>query len=95
MHHEQTQAARAVTRVFEGANLRDALAEVDDGTPMRGRSLVQELAYGTLRHWGPLNAVAGKLLGATPEQLRTALGGTLTSVLDAVVEHVWRSRGST
>ena len=62
MHHEQTQAARAVTRVFEGANLREALAEVDDGTPMRGRSLVQELAYGTLRHWGPLNAVAGKLL---------------------------------
>ena len=30
MHHEQQRAARAVTRVLEGANLRDALAEVDD-----------------------------------------------------------------
>ncbi len=55
------QAARAVTRVLEGANLRDALAEVDDGAALRGRSLVQELAYGTLRHWGTLDAIAGQL----------------------------------
>ena len=62
MHQEQMQAARAVTRVFEGLNLRDALAEVDDGTELRGRSLVQELCYGTLRHWGTLDAISGKLV---------------------------------
>jgi 16S rRNA (cytosine967-C5)-methyltransferase len=62
MHREQMLAARAVTRVFEGANLRDALAEADDGTALRGRTLVQELAYGTLRHWGLLDAVAGRLV---------------------------------
>jgi 16S rRNA (cytosine967-C5)-methyltransferase len=61
MHQEQMQAARAVTRVLEGANLRDALAEVDDGSPSRGRALVQELAYGTLRHFGTLDAIAGEL----------------------------------
>ena len=62
MHHEQMQAARAVTRVFEdGATLRDALAGVDDGNVLRGRTLVQELAYGTLRHWGTLDAIAGEL----------------------------------
>ena len=55
-------AARAVTRVFEGVRLRDALAEVDDGTALRGRTLVAELAYGTLRHWGTLDAIAGKLV---------------------------------
>lgn len=54
-------AARAVTRVLEGATLRDALASVDDGTPLRGRTLVAELAYGTLRHFGTLDAIAGVL----------------------------------
>jgi 16S rRNA (cytosine967-C5)-methyltransferase len=62
MHHEQMQAARAVNRVLGGANLRDALAAVDDGAPQRGRTLVQELAYGTLRHWGTLDALAGELV---------------------------------
>ena len=42
--------------------LREALAEVDDGTALRGRALVQELAYGTLRHWGTLDAIAGVLV---------------------------------
>ena len=58
---EQLQAARAVTRVLGGVRLRDALAAVDDGTALRGRALVQELAYGTLRHWGTLDAIAGAL----------------------------------
>ena len=62
MHDEQMQAARVVAGVLEGANLRDALADVDDGTPLRGRTLVQELAYGTLRHWGTLDAIACKLV---------------------------------
>jgi 16S rRNA (cytosine967-C5)-methyltransferase len=61
MHAEQMQAARAVTRVLEGANLRDALAEVDDGGQLRGRTLVQELAYGTLRPWGTLDAIVERL----------------------------------
>ncbi len=61
MHHEQMLAARAITRVFEGANLRDALVAVDDGNALRGRTLVQELAYGTLRHWGTLDALSREL----------------------------------
>ena len=56
MQREQMLAALAVTRVFDGANLREALAAVDDKSPLRGRTLVQELAYGTLRHWGTLDA---------------------------------------
>jgi 16S rRNA (cytosine967-C5)-methyltransferase len=61
MHTEQTLAARAVARVIEGASLTDALAEVDDGSELRGRTLVQELAYGTLRHWGTLDALTRRL----------------------------------
>jgi 16S rRNA (cytosine967-C5)-methyltransferase len=61
MQREQTQAALAVMRVFDGAQLRDALALVDDGSPLRGRTLVQELAYGTLRHWGALDAIVESL----------------------------------
>ena len=38
-----------------------ALAAVDDGTAMRGRTLVQELAYGTLRHWGRYDALTRAL----------------------------------
>jgi 16S rRNA (cytosine967-C5)-methyltransferase len=61
MHTEQALAARAVARVIDGAKLTDALAEVDDGSELRGRTLVQELAYGTLRHWGTLDALTRKL----------------------------------
>jgi 16S rRNA (cytosine967-C5)-methyltransferase len=61
MQREQMLAALAVTRVFDGANLREALAAVDDASPLRGRTLVQELAYGTLRHWGTLDAIVGRL----------------------------------
>lgn len=62
MHDEQTLAARAVTRVLGGARIREALAEVDDGSALRGRALVQELTYGTLRHWGTLDALVGALV---------------------------------
>ena len=61
MQREQTLAALAVMRVFDGAQLREALARVDDGSPLRGRTLVQELAYGTLRHWGALDAIIERL----------------------------------
>ena len=52
MQIEQQQAARAVRHVLDGMALPAALAAVDDGAATRGRALVQELAYGTLRHWG-------------------------------------------
>ena len=55
-------AARAVTRVLGGARIREALAEVDNGSALRGRALVQELTYGTLRHLGTLDALAGALV---------------------------------
>ncbi|MFO1414684.1 MAG: 16S rRNA (cytosine(967)-C(5))-methyltransferase RsmB [Burkholderiales bacterium] len=70
MEHEQRMAALAVHRVHQGATLQAALAAVDDGAPTRGHALVQELAYGTLRHWGRLqaltNALAAKPLTDAP-----------------------------
>ncbi|HSC97628.1 MAG TPA: transcription antitermination factor NusB, partial [Casimicrobiaceae bacterium] len=74
MHHEQMQAARAISLVLAGANLRDALAEVDDGDPSRGRALVQELAYGTLRQLGTLDAIVARLVRKPmPDPLLRAL----------------------
>jgi 16S rRNA (cytosine967-C5)-methyltransferase len=61
MHHEQQQAARAVLRVLDGATLPTALAAVADGAATRGHALVQELAYGTLRFWGRLDALTRAL----------------------------------
>jgi len=61
MQREQTRAALAVMRVFDGAQLRDALAQVDDRSALRGRTLVAELAYGTLRHWGSVDAIVSCL----------------------------------
>jgi 16S rRNA (cytosine967-C5)-methyltransferase len=58
---EQSQAARAVCHVFAGMALPAALAAVDDGSALRGRTLVQELAYGTLRHWGRYEALTRAL----------------------------------
>ena len=66
MQHEQAQAARAVARVLEGSPLSAALASVDDGSPLRGRTLVQELAYGTLRHFGTLAAIVARLATRPP-----------------------------
>ncbi len=65
MQIEQQQAARAVLHVFEGMALPAALAAVDDGSALRGRTLVQELAYGTLRHWGRCEALT-RALAAKP-----------------------------
>lgn len=61
MQHEQAQAARAVASVLQGSALGAALAAVDDGAPTRGRALVQELAYGSLRHLGTLTAIVDRL----------------------------------
>ena len=68
MEEAQRQAAIAVARVLAGMNVSAALALVagpvthDDG---RRRALVQELVYGTLRHWGMLDALV-KLLARKP-----------------------------
>jgi 16S rRNA (cytosine967-C5)-methyltransferase len=67
MHNEQTAAALAVRRVLEGATLPAALAEPGEGN----RAFVQELAYGTLRHWGRLAALA-QVLSAKPLEARLA-----------------------
>ena len=61
MQHEQARAARAVERVLAGTALPSALASVDDDPARRGRALTQELAYGTLRHFGTLRALTAKL----------------------------------
>ena len=61
MQVEQQQAAQAVLNVFAGMALPAALAAVDDGSALRGRTLVQELAYGTLRHWGRYEALVRAL----------------------------------
>jgi 16S rRNA (cytosine967-C5)-methyltransferase len=60
----QRQAALAVHRVLGGATLPAALAAVApaaDPAAGRRRALTQELAYGTLRHWGTLEAIVRRL----------------------------------
>src|SRR5450432_4255715 len=65
MQIEQQHAALVVRHVFEGMALPAALSAVDDGDVRHGRSLVQELAYGTLRHWGRYEALT-RALAAKP-----------------------------
>jgi 16S rRNA (cytosine967-C5)-methyltransferase len=82
VQHEQAQAARAVARVLSGSTLGAALAAVDDGAPTRGRALVQELAYGTLRHWGRLRALVDRLVtrSLTDAEVRTLVAVALYQV---------------
>jgi 16S rRNA (cytosine967-C5)-methyltransferase len=64
MQEAQRQAALVVRRVLDGTALPMALAAVSTGAggdPGRRRALIQELAYGTLRHWGTLQALTGRL----------------------------------
>lgn len=64
MQEAQRQAALAVRQVIDGAALSTALAAVSDNNQERGgrrRALVQELCYGTLRHWGTLDALVRTL----------------------------------
>ena len=83
MQREQMLAALAVARVFDGAKLREALAAVDDGSALRGRTLVAELAYGTLRHWGLLDALVNALATKPiPDPLLRALVAVALYQLD-------------
>jgi len=72
MQVEQQQAALAVRHVLEGMALPAALAAVDDGSPLRGRTLVQELAYGTLRHWGRYEGLTRELAAKPVADARLA-----------------------
>jgi 16S rRNA (cytosine967-C5)-methyltransferase len=65
MQEAQRLAALAVQRVMQGSALPVALVAVappGDETGGRRRALVQELAYGTLRHWGELEALVRRLV---------------------------------
>jgi 16S rRNA (cytosine967-C5)-methyltransferase len=84
VHHEQQLAARAVQRVLEGATLPAALAAVDDQSATRGHALVQELAYGTLRHWGRLDALT-RVLATKP--ISDSLLATLVAVALYQIDH--------
>lgn len=87
MREAQQQAARVVRRVLDGATLPAALADVAPSGGLqagRRRALVQELAYGTLRHWGMLSALTARL-AAKP--FSDPLLGTLVAVALYQLDH--------
>ena len=66
MDGAQRQAALAVRRVLDGGTLgaaltHEAAAAGEDPAGGRRHALVQELAYGTLRYWGTLDALTRRL----------------------------------
>ena len=64
MEEAQRLAALVVRRVLDGSTLPAALGELAPRTREsagRRRALVQELAFGTLRHWGTLEALTREL----------------------------------
>ena len=66
MQEAQRLAALTVRAVLDGSTLPVALARLaprESDAVGRRRALVQELAFGTLRHWGTLDALVGKLTG--------------------------------
>jgi 16S rRNA (cytosine967-C5)-methyltransferase len=80
MHNEQTAAALAVCRVLEGTTLPAALAD-GSGAPVN-RAFVQELAYGTLRFWGRMSALADALSARPLEAKLRALVAVALYQLD-------------
>ena len=65
MQEAQRLASLAVRRVLDGSTLPAALAALSPREPDsvgRRRALVQELAFGTLRHWGTLDALVARLV---------------------------------
>ena len=69
MDASQRQAADAILRVLDGATLSRALeASGAESTP--ARAFVQEIAYGTLRHWGTLEAIVRALAHQPPADRR-------------------------
>lgn len=69
MDASQRQAADAIVRVLDGATLSRALeASGAESTP--ARAFVHEIAYGTLRHWGTLEAIVRALAHQPPSDRR-------------------------
>ncbi len=63
MQEAQRQAATVVRAVLDGRSLGAALATTTSpGGAGRRAALVHELAYGTLRHWGTLDALVRRLV---------------------------------
>jgi 16S rRNA (cytosine967-C5)-methyltransferase len=65
LHRSQQQAALAVRRVLGGQTLSAALVAVGANDAGPARPLIHELAYGTLRHHGLLDALV-RALAAKP-----------------------------
>jgi 16S rRNA (cytosine967-C5)-methyltransferase len=65
LNRSQQQAALAVRAVLDGATLSVALENAGANASGPARALVHELAYGTLRHWGTLDALV-RALAAKP-----------------------------
>ena len=66
MQQSQRQAVDVIARVLDGgAALPAAMAAVDLDSAGPARALVQELAYGTLRHFGTLDSLQ-RILAAKP-----------------------------
>lgn len=87
MQEAQKLAATAVRQVLDGAALPAILttqATATDDAGGRRRALVQELAYGTLRHWGTLDALV-RHLAAKP--LSDPLLGPLLAVALYQLDH--------
>jgi 16S rRNA (cytosine967-C5)-methyltransferase len=65
MQHVQLEAARVVNSVLQGRNLTQVLAESlrqHSEFPPQQRGALQDLCYGTLRHYGTLSFVLDKLM---------------------------------
>ena len=65
MRDVQPLASTAVAQVFAGRNLNQVLQatfERNPGLTPQQRALLQDLSYGTLRHYGPLQAILARLL---------------------------------
>ncbi len=65
MQQSQRQAVEVIARVLDGAALPAAIAAVNLDDAGAARALVQELAYGTLRHYGRLDALQ-RMLATKP-----------------------------
>ncbi len=104
MQQAQRQAALIVGRVIGGEALPAAMAAVarPDGVAGRRRALVQELAYGTLRHWGTLEALVRALAKKPlPDESLTCLVAVALYQLDhtrappfAIVDHAVSTAGA-
>jgi len=82
VQQEQRAAALVVRRVLEGRTLPVALAEIAQDAATGNPAFVQELAYGTLRHWGRLEALVRALAAKPPAPPLAALVAVALYQLD-------------